>query len=73
MFAVVEWFQEPGQARPYHTCLRHTRSQIVAESEREIEARPTPPFLEIDKEYSYTVVGFEDGEPCPLCKRDYEF
>jgi hypothetical protein len=73
VFSVVEWFSEPGQARPYHTCLRHTRSRIVAESEAEVEARPTPPFLEIDKEYTYTVVEFEDDTACPLCGRDYEF
>lgn len=72
MFAIVEWFLEEG-GRKEHTCIRHTKSKIVAESELEIEARPTPPFLEIDKEFSYEVVEFEDGEPCPMCKRNFPF
>lgn len=72
MFAVVEWCKEPGQ-KAFSTCVRHTRSRIVAESEAEVEARPTPPFLTIDQAFSYEVVEFEDGNPCPLCRRNFEF
>ncbi len=72
MYAVVEWCKDPGQ-EAFSTCIKHTKSKIVAESEAEVEGRPTPPFLKIDEAFSYEVVGFEDGDPCPICKRNFEF
>lgn len=72
LFAVVEWCRDCHQ-EPFHTCLLHTKSQIVAESELEVTARPAPPFFRADRNFWYELIAFADGGTCPMCGRDYEF
>lgn len=68
MFAVVEWFEEDG--RKEHTCMTHTQDRDKAGKERQELAFPA---VMIDKAFTYEVIEFEDGEACPMCKRNFQF
>lgn len=71
MFAVVEWFTEDGQK--VHTCISHRKNQRQAEQECDLLTSPMPGGLVVDRAFTYQVVEFELGEPCPMCKRNFEF
>jgi len=71
VFAVVEWFEEDG--RKEHTCLSHMKNQDRANRERDNLAHKFTGGLVLDEAFSYEVVEFELGEPCPMCKRNFEF